>query len=176
MSRSKLCKDQVMRELIRATKPISGVRLVESVLHALTPVSIEPIGKNMVQQVISALKKDGMIDYTPSSDPTKPHTLQASKKGQRYFLDKPAEPVKPKPTPKQEDKPMETNIAQNTFYKVIDLENGEIAGQCKEYTEAQDMASKHVIATQHRVKIESVSVIVMAEYEPVITARYKPAA
>ena len=182
MTQTQVIREYLAKELARHDKPVPGSVIVSNTSDDITAGYIHPIKKNLIQQVVSSMKKEGLIDFEPSINPNQPHMIMLSAAGREKFSSLSTRPVvRPKTKPKQpakpkEDKPMETKLAQNTIYKVIDLENGEIAGQCSAYTEAQEIASNHVIATHHSVKIESVSVIVMAEYEPVITARYKPAA
>lgn len=179
MNRTQVSKELVMRNLNEHKQYVSASTVIQSVSLMMMDLYSKSIGKNTIQQAISALKKEGMIDFLPSNNPAKPHTLRVSELGKTYLTKKSeskplpkAKTVQPKQT---EDKPMSTENKVILTYIVKNKEDGEVIHSSHDYSEAQEAASEYVIATQNRATIESMSTVLMAEYEPVITARYNVA-
>lgn len=158
MTKIDQAKSAVLSELALHHKPKPANTIVQLVIATLTGPSIEPVSKNVIQQAITALKKEGAINYTPSL------------KGGSHLIQL-AETTKEQPM--KLIKPIDKTPLDNfvTGYELYDMQGAFI---CREpdLAAAQAKAQELVIAKMMEIEIKIVTTSTHCRFKPVVHAEY----
>jgi hypothetical protein len=178
MTKIEQAKQAVLVELRKHDKPKPGSFITNCALNTLTVSSIEPISKNVVQQAISQLKKEGLIDYTPSTKVNESHTISLSEQGRNFKPASQAKPIVVKPQPKE--KPKEQTMQPldksplDKFVTGYELYDNQGAFICRELdlAAAQAKAQELVVTKMIEIEIKIVTTSTHCRFKPVVHAEY----
>ena len=166
MSLTKLAKAAIINELSQCNAAVSA----KSVINAVT-CKVSGISRNLVQQAVTQLKKDGIVDYIPSTSMNEYHKLSLSSSYKApVHPSSDIEPIKRKrKSVNHPQTAQESNM--NIEYRVINQENGDCVGVANDLAVAQELATKHTITGNTATRIDEVKTTSVATYEPMIIAK-----